>query len=325
MQSPIARWMAIAWLLLACAPGFAQSSAFARETRPLLVAGRFDELDQLYARDIAAAPVPGAWEHETVYFFFNMWLGFNDKKWAEDDEATRKWLQHSPRSTAAMIARAMERSRYAGRLEKSGDWGKEEAALAEVRKLLAAAQPNAKNDVVWHTLTIIQAQRDGWPADRLKRAVEAALRVDATSMFYATAAAKALVPEQRSGPEPLAWLARRSAELSEKTHGKGMYARIYLWNPYVSAEVYEDPFGRGLIDWPTMKRGLADLQERGPASDDLLNQAAVMACKAGDQEATAQALRRMKGAVQLEVWKQWGGDPLYERCRKWAAPKAVTS
>jgi hypothetical protein len=313
-----------AWsLALACAIASAQAVPQPDGPRALLLAGRFADLEQLYVKESASTARRGT-EMPSVFYFHRMQLGLHAQAWEQDDQATRRWLHAFPRSVPAAIARSYALTRRTRTLESRGEWGKIDALLKEQRVLLAGVRKQAAKDVTWHTLHVSLGRHAGWPLARIKAAIEDAMRADATSMYFYDAAAYALMPDSRQSPESLAWLARTAAAHTRATHGLAMYASIYLWTVDRSVEIRRQPFTTGLIDWPLMDQGLADLHERQPGPG-ILNHHAALACLAGDKARTAAMLGKMGTQSMEPIWKDWGGAPLLERCKRFAQVGSRTS
>jgi len=325
--------MALGWLMrVLAACSFAASCAAADaplgsepvDTRSLLAAGKFAQLEDLYVRQSALRQRDADGELQSVHFFHRMGLGWDAEKWADEDAYTRLWLQHSPRSVPAAIARADALSRHASELDRAGQWSKAEAAFGEMRRLLSSVRERASGELMWHTLMVVLARQEGWPLDRVRATIEAGMKVDATSMFFYGPASRALMPDPRQSPDQLAWLARRSAAMTKSTLGMAMYAKVYIWFADRSQLVRTEPFRRGLIDWPAMKQGLTDLHRHEPG-DGVLNNRAAMACLARDMGDTRKTLKDLGPRIDSRIWKSWGGDPLVERCKGWAQFGTVTS
>jgi hypothetical protein len=301
-------------------------SVSAQETtnRELLLAGNFATLERRYADEFAAGARGLDGELPSVAFFYGMEFGLNPASWPQDDEATRTWMKRSPESVPAAIARAFALARRAHVLDMGGDWAGVEAALREQERLLMAVQPKATKDMTWHTLYVGFGRQEGWPPARIKSAIEAGMDVDPTSVNFYRTAGRALAPDSLGSAEPLEWLARQGAARTVRTHGAAMYATIRLWTAEFVQATYSQPFGRGLIDWEMMDRGMTDLYSRNPNAP-VLNQHAALACRAGDKAATAALLMRIGTKVYRDMWTPWGGVSHYENCKKWAESAAVRS
>lgn len=294
------------------------------DTRELLLSRKFAELEQIYGKQSRTAE---RYDQEllSVTYFHRMSLGMKPNEWALEDELTRAWLQYSPRSVPAAIARAYALSRHASYLDRTGQWAGVNKVLEEERKLLLAVQNAAAKDLTWHTLFVSLGRKEGWPVSRIKSAVEGGLRVDPTSLYFIHTAGRALVPDQRESPAGLAWLAREVAERTRATHGMSMYAIVFIWLKDMSLPVRVDPFGRGLIDWPTMNQALTDRSKGQPNDTYAYNEHAALACMAGDKNTTMEMLKRIGTEVVPKIWKDWGGEPLYERCKRFAQFGTVKS
>jgi hypothetical protein len=313
-------------LLVACAglPVFSQDVPQFAGNRALLLAGDFAALERLYPVE----PDPAAHDfHEetpSVYFFRVMELGQFADNWPQEDKATRAWLEHSPDSLPAALARSMVLVWQSGRMDTAGQWTEAESALREMEQLLAAVKPKATKDMEWHTLHLTLGHHQGWTAERIKSAIEAGLDVDATSLYFHMTAAVALSPDWRGSAEPLEWLARQGAARTPSQRA-ATYAFSRMWTAESIEVVYSRPFGAGLVDWELMNQGLAELYRR-TRLDFYLNAHAALACRADDKRVTAELLGRIGEApVVADAWKLWGGVSHYENCKKWAEAGALKS
>lgn len=315
----------VAWLI-ACAalPVFAEAVSQFKGNHDLLLAGDFAALQRLYPVEPVSAAHNFHEEMPSVNFFLAMGLGVADN-WPQEDTATQAWLERSPDSIPAALARAQLLGRHARRMDVAGQWAKAASALLEMEHLLTAVKPKTTRDVQWYALQVSLGHYQGWTAERLRNAIEAGLDVDATSMYFYRTAAIALSPDWRGSAEPLEWLARQGAARTPSQRA-ATYAFSRLWTAESIEVVYRRPFEAGLVDWDLINLGLADLYRRTEPDAYYLNVHAALACRAGDKRVTAELLGRIaKTPVNAEAWKRWGGVSHYESCKKWAEAGALTS
>ena len=314
-------------LLLACAglPVSAQLPTHGVNTRALLLAGDFAALERLYQTESAAAPVARriGVELAPFYFYFSLELGVTPANWPQDDKATRAWLERFPASVPAAIARADALGRRAATLDRAGDWPGVETVLREQEKLLLAVQPRAARDMTWHVLYVGYGRQQGWPAARLRTAIEAALDVDPISLSFYHTAGRALAPEWRGSAEPLEWLARQGAARTAPD-GAVTYTLVRLRTAEFIEAVLSRPFEAGMMDWALVNQGMVEHYRRNP-NGFTLNEHAALACRARDKATTAALIARIGTGVSEGPWKRWGGVAHYENCRRWAEAGALKS
>ena len=315
----------LAWLV-ACAmsPVFAQAPPQFTGNRELLLAGDFAALERLYPVEPAPAAHDFQSEMPSVYFFRALDLGQGADSWPQEDKATRAWLERSPDSVPAALARAQVFGWQGGRLDAAGQWAKAETALREMEQLLAAVKPKATRDMQWHTLSLSLGHYQGWAAARIRSTVEAGLDVDPASMVFHKTAGAALAPDWRASAEALEWLARQGAARTPSQRAT-TYAFSRMWTAEYIEVVYSRPFGAGLMDWDLMNRGLTELY-RSTGHPFYLDAHAALACRASDKGATAALLGRI-GTTPIvpDARKRWGGVSHYDNCKKWAEAGALKS
>jgi hypothetical protein len=113
-------------------------------------------------------------------------------------------------------------------------------------------------------------------------------------------------------------LSARAADASRADEGDGMYARMW-WNAFQLH--YDDAsFAQAPVDWPRMKRGIADVLARYPDAWNR-NFFARLACARGDAAETAALMR----GIDAPLRNAWPDAATFAACRDGRAFGATTA
>lgn len=295
----------------------------------LFVAQRFDELDRLYSQVLAARSRNQWGEFHTEEFVRHLDLSLTGARVIgvtlptrqELDAHTRQWIDHSPRSAPAAIARATYLLKRADSLYRGQKWADGEALTREARALLVNVRAVSRTDPAWHAAWLYVAKQQGWDPRQIMEAAEAAADGEPRALGPWITAAAALSPDGNGAAllRPLVDLAVRKSSVTE---GQALYARIYLHAARTYRAVRNSPFTGGGLEWPKMNVALIDLYTRYP-EPGVLNQHAALACIAGERGAAAALIKRIGPRPDEAWWKFWGGVALYDRCKAWASSGSI--
>jgi hypothetical protein len=295
----------------------------------LFVAHRFDELDGLYSQVLAARSRNQWGEFHTEEFMRHLDLSLTGARVSgvvlptrqELDAHTKAWINHSPRSMPAAIARATYLLQGADTLYRGRKWADGEVLTREAQGLLLNVRVASRTDPAWHAAWLYVAKQQGWDPRQIMEAAEAAADGEPRALGPWMTAAAALSPDG-SGAGLLRPLADLAVRKSKATEGQALYARIYLQAARTYRAVHYSPFTGGGLEWPKMNVALIDLYTRYP-EPGVLNQHAALACIAGERGAAAALIKRIGPNPDAAWWKFWGGVALYDRCKAWASSGSI--
>lgn len=295
----------------------------------LFVAHRFDELDRLYSQVLAARSRNQWGEFHTEEFVRHLDLSLTGARVTdvimptrkELDAHTKAWIDHSPRSMPAAIARATYLLQRADSLYRGQKWADGEALTREAQALLLSVRAASRTDPAWHAAWLYVARQQGWDPRQIMEAAEAAADGEPRALGPWMTAAAALSPDG-NGAGLLRALAELAVRKSRATEGQALYARIYLHAARTYRAVRYSPFTGGGLEWPKMNVALIDLYTRYP-EPAVLNQHAALACIAGERSAAAALIKRIGPDPDAAWWKFWGGVGLYDRCKAWASSGSI--
>lgn len=117
-------------------------------------------------------------------------------------------------------------------------------------------------------------------------------------------AMKYYLPDAHGSYEDVDRIARLAAKKTSATDGTGAYARVYWVYVECGCSIWQSA-----VDWPLMKRSMADVVARYPADWNIVNFAR-LACEMGDRSETAKYLRKLRNDNGLA----WASSDERSRC-----------
>lgn len=105
------------------------------------------------------------------------------------------------------------------------------------------------------------------------------------------------------------------ARRTRAMHGDVFYARMYAWTHDWQYE--HRLFSETLVDWPRMRAGYRELQQRHPAPAHA-NTLAAFACLARDKETAAEMMAKIGTQPLIDQWGR-NGRRKFDECKRWLA------
>jgi hypothetical protein len=292
--------------------------------RHAFVAKKFDHLESLHQRYLqnGTRTPSGIWElsllHEGLQLPITNKAGTPIQDGSEFDRHFDEWLTAHPRSEVAHLARVQ---RYIARFEDIlRSVGNATPTMDQLRLLreqldnaeiyIARHRPREAKDPHWDVLNLIMANWRGLDRDSFDRMLREALARHPTYYDLYFEAGVYYINHADNALAAVDTLAREGALRTQATDGAGLYARV-LWS--ASRQIGDVNFQR-VVNWPLMKRAVADVVARWP---DDYNRAffARFACIMRDKETTAELLQPLR---EPHISSVWNWEDSYEICRKLA-------
>ncbi len=286
----------------------------------------FAEVERLYA--IASQqPATNSSRNGAESFFSALRAGSGGKggntpKTAAAWNLAQQWIQASPRSVPAAI--------FLGRLAirdapANPDWVAQEHQTADATRALEEVKEQGRMDPMWSATYIALKSLGGATPAQTLALVKAHLPAmsEPGEMFFEEVVAALNLKSTDALPQ-LRELSTLAVQRTAKTRGMGMHAVIYLAALHHWPALRLNPFKPGLTDWRTIDTSLTDLSNRRPDSINQVHHAA-LACLAQDRRRAVELLTGLpepKG-ISTAIWRSWGGDPFYQRCKTWAYGQPV--
>ncbi len=286
----------------------------------------FAEVERLYA--IASQqPASNSSRNGAESFFSALRVGSggtggNTPKAAAAWNLALQWIQASPNSVPAAIflGRLAMRDAPANR-----DWVAQEHQTAHATRALEEVKEQGRLDPMWSATYIALKSMSGATPAQTLALVKAHLPAmsEPGEMFFEEVVA-ALNLKSTDAVSQLRELSNLAVQRTANTQGTGMHAVIYLAAFHHWPALRLNPFKPGLTDWKTIDTSLTDLGNRRQDSINQVHHAA-LACLAQDRKRVVELLTGLpepKG-ISTSIWRSWGGEPFYQRCKTWAYGQPV--
>lgn len=268
--------------------------------RGLFEEERFDELDQLAQelREKRVMNADGWWLLPSFYWDLHKRYDDNEKGLVADWARFVRWIEHNPKSLTARIALAEFFVIYAGRGKRALKGGEGEAIYTErmnqAYEILMEARKLPDKDPFWHMVMGRVAQGQKWPAERFDEMLEEGLQMEPTFPALITTRAKTL--RGKTGQ----WETYADKEY-RRAGGLGVesYARIVMLMP----KSYKNVFTETKASWPLTREGLLTMRKKYPDSQEIINNTALLASLAGDQDLAREMFSLMGNSYDPHVWK----------------------
>lgn len=218
----------------------------------------------------------------------------------------KRWLAADPSAPAPVITQASVLLEQAWCKRHDSAWGYNAFLkdASEADKWLAAHKASASIDPEYYaTAEDIAFVTRSNKADFDRLLAEGIAREPGYYGLYFSAV-KYYLPDAHGNNAEVDRIARLAAEKSNGSDATGAYARVY-W-------VYVDcgcSIWQSAVDWPLMKRSMADVIARYPADWNIVNFARI-ACQMGDGGEAAKYLRKLKNDNGLA----WASDDERAQC-----------
>lgn len=277
-----------------------ETGIFSARVRGLFEEERFDELDKLSQEILEkrAMTADGRWMLQRFYWDLHRRYNDDEKGLVADWARFVRWIDHNPKSLTARIALAEFFVIYAGRGKRALKGEQGDAVYAErmnqAYEILMEARKLPDKDPFWHMVMGRVAQGQKWPADRWDAMLEEGLKMEPT--FPALVTSRANTLKGKTGQwEPYAEQEYRR----EGGLGAEGYARIVMLMP----KSYKNVFAETKASWPKTREGLLAMRKKYPESIEILNNTALLASLAGDQELARETFAVMGNTYDTSVWK----------------------
>jgi hypothetical protein len=273
-------------------------------------AGRFEQLDTLYARWCTGADrMPdGRWMlinfADGLGTLFDAW-----KTWDRDLSRVQNWQTLRPASTAARYAEAILWRRYAWNARGTGSAGtvsREAVALFEERlkkadRILEDLRRSGEQcPAVWATSLAVQIDR-GASLQQLEAVFTEAVRrwPEYHSLYFMMS--RRLEPKWGGSVEAYERFADAAAARTSAFEGMGMYARLYWLVDDRGALAFKSGNDRSPPSWDKLHAGYEDLVRKYPSSMHTLTRYADVACRSNDGALYRRLRTRIDGYETLEA------------------------
>jgi hypothetical protein len=297
---------------------------FGGEIQRLLLAGRYDSLDNLaeaLRRPDARWP-NGGWKLRTFYNhgFYISHRNVSEADWQSQLQHLRQWRVASPQSITAPVALARALAAYAW-VARGDQWAKEVSdegwramreRLAEARLVLVEARKLPRVCPGWWMTAQRVALGEGWDRQFYEELFREAVRTEPTFDAYYEQKAVHLLPRWHGKDGEWEAFADSVANQSPQPLGDQRYARIVRSvQNYIGDNVFEE----SRVSWDRTRRGYEELVKAYPASLELRSEYAYLAWKAADQPTAKQQFIELGARIDPGVW-----EDRYEflEARKWA-------
>jgi hypothetical protein len=202
----------------------------------------------------------------------------------------KRWLAADPSAPAPVITQASVLLEQAWCKRHDGAWGYDafltDASAAD--QWLAAHKASASIDPEYFATAediAFVTRRDNGAFDRLL--AEGIAREPGYYGLYFSAM-KYYLPDAHGSNEEVDRIARLAADKTSGTDGAGAYARVYWAYVNCGCSIWQSA-----VDWPLMKRSMADVVTRYPADWNIINFAKI-ACEMRDGNEAAKYLSKLR-------------------------------
>jgi hypothetical protein len=244
-----------------------------------------------------------------------------DSVWNVHEAMLKRWCDQrdniSPTPYVALAsfyeARAWKHrgAGYSNTVTKAG-WKGWYENLSLARKILIESASVGKMCPHWYNVMQKIALGESWNEEKYEKLFKDAISNEPTYYFYYFSKANFYQSRWYGNKEKLMKFVDESVAATYEEEGYTLYARIY-WS--AEREFGRHMFHPGNVDWSKMKAGFNFINNKYPDSIWNLNAYAHFACRAGDKEATADALEKIAHEVNLGAW---ASKREYEHCKDWA-------
>lgn len=296
---------------------------FSNEVNSLLIKGEFDSLDSLADRIRINKTrfKDGRWKLTAFYEGMHPFSKIASKShWDSHENLIKKWLNKSGNisptphvaSASFYVAKAW-RDRGTGFAKTVTDegWAGWRKNIKLAKKILNDSASISKQCPHWFNVMQSVALGEGWDENQYEELFRESISKEPTYYFYYFAKANFYQTRWHGSKEKLMKFVDESVASSYDLEGYTLYARIY-WS--AEREFGGYMFQPGNVDWSKMKAGFEFINKEYPESIWNQNAYAHFACRAGDKETTAKALKRVSNDVNLGAW--WSSQE-YEYCKNW--------
>ncbi len=295
-------------------------ATFRTETRQLYNNRKFDELEARgnEARASKAVFGNGTWK---IYHFYDSLECRSDEPetmWQLHEQIHQEWEKKFPESITARVAHADFLTAYAWHARGSGysnevteeGWRLFGDRLASARTLLDQSKDLPVKCPVWWQVGMTVAIGQSWSKAEFGKLFEEAKAFEPQYFIYDLSQAKFLMP--RWYGEAGDWEAAAEKEI-DRPGGLGLegYARVIS----DMRGYYDDIFSETKASWRKARQGFEAMHARYPASAEILNDYARVACAAEDRELAKKLFAEIGNKV---IPYCWGGTKRFKQMRNWA-------
>ncbi|MCW8944464.1 MAG: DUF4034 domain-containing protein [Sedimenticola sp.] len=196
------------------------------------------------------------------------------------------------------------------------DWQPFREKIEEARQYLLNHDQYKNTDPRWYEKMLTIAKAQSWSTEQFYTLLDEALSVHPKYYELYFRAINYLQPKWHGSAEEIEVFATYAIEKSQAYEGHGMYARIY-W--YVSQVEYGMAlFTESVARWEQMRLGIEDVIKKYPDQWNI-NNFALFACLAGDNEMTEKLMSMLNDRPIISVWKS---GKLYDYCESLGDKKA---
>lgn len=303
--------------------------AFQQQVVQAVWQGDYTKLEKLYVINehdvVDALSVRDLW-WRSIEWAIDQHMAGGITYWQGWSERLDAWALHSPASPLPELVRVLVHMKQAQHIRGDVALLKDDLSARSLDQWAAlVAQSNA---------FIEQAQADGlgdpadilrmrlyyirmtnWPAGYISKLVQEQPEAFATSPDLVAQAIALWLHNPKSDEETVDQalaidrMAQQFGQASFARYGEALYAIAYhaAWRQGYG----DDLFTKSDVNWPRLRQGLEDYLARAPQDKVMLNQAAQLACLAGDTQALGEMLPKL-APPDFSAWQ--GGRDRYLAC-----------
>ncbi len=302
--------------------GRAERDNFYSQVGKLLQAEKFDQLDAMVdnLRNTRPHLLGGGSKLALFYSDLESWGKLEDRL-----QLFQKWADARPDSATARIALAWGYINYAWQARGSGwasevkkeGWNLFAERLKKSRGILEETEKMTTKDPYLYYDFIWVAIGEGWDREKMEEVFKKGVAADPTYYPLYFSKANYLLPRWHGEPGDWVKFAEEAADMTKKTEGSSLYARIIqfiILKHRGTAEFKLDTgiFERSDIFWPKLKQGYEDKARLYPGSLEDAHAFCFFACLAQDRETAKRLFARIGNRPNEEIW---GKRRSFERLR----------
>lgn len=240
--------------------------------------------------------------------------------WSVSRKRIDTWLQKSPKSPAANIAKGILLYKLAWAI-RGGSWAKDvpktawkpfKDNLRVAKKHMLDTKKIAARDPHWYVIMADIQKGLNEDTKTFNKIISEGLEMSPNYYQLYFSAISYLAPKWHGDKQQIENFANKAVKRTKSSEGMGMYARIYWFASQVQYD--ERLFSESMVVWKKMKKGIYDVIKRYPDSWNVQN-FAFFSCLAKDKETTRMLFDKISGPMIEKAWKK---KTSYDACRKFA-------
>jgi hypothetical protein len=299
-----------------------ERDAIAKRVHTLLETNDFVGLNKLAAdfRTTRARTPSGVWKMRVFHMSVRQYLAQVQPAGECVSSAIpmlKRWLAVDPSAPVPVITEAAVLLEQAWCKRRDSAWGYDAFLrdASEADQWLARHKASASVDPEYYATAedIAFVTRSDKP-DFERLLAEGIMREPGYYGLYFSAI-KYYLPGAHGSTKDVDRIARLAADKTRASDGAGAYARVYWAYVDCGCSIWQSA-----VDWPLMKRSMADVVARYPADWNVVNFARI-ACQMGDATEAAKYL----GKLRRDNGLAWSSDDERDQCFAMAGPRGAST